>query len=227
MKTTYVACLGLTLLLADACAGIRTAKAEFPPDREPTELSTSPNLANFGKFDGHGRLLFQELFQDGFPAGWHDTLTYYPRGSRKGVKLSRDVSAINVFLASEVHQSKTVRTFIKEYLTFFLRVNLGDDPVIISTREADGGLGGDPRTLDPYFQQPETRRLRDKIRPYACSPDPVIKGNGWTVDMNVLTDAGAVEHWRVKGRVSPLRIDSFLCEPKEPNGTFLPNVRTR
>ena len=227
MKITYVACLGLALLLADACASIRTAKAESPPESEPAELRTTPDLANFGKFDGHGKLLFQELYQDGFPAGWHDTLTYYPRGSRKSVKLSRDVSAINVFLAAEVYQSKTVRTFIKEYLTFFLRVNLGDDPVIITTREAEGGLGSDPRTRDPHFQQPETRRLRDKIRPYACSSDPVVKGNVWTVDMNVLTEDGAVEHWLVKGRVSPLRIESFLCEPKESNGTFLPNVRVR
>ena len=227
MKTLFVAGLGLALLLACTGAGSCAAGAQLPPEIEPSELHTDFHPSPFGKFDGHGRLLFQELYQDGFPAGWHSTDVYYPRGKQESIKLLRDISAINAFFAAEVYRPKTVHTFIKEYLTFFLRCNLGDDPSIITAREVEIGLGSDPRSLDPHFRKAETVRVRARMRPYACSSDPVVRGNGWTVDMNVLTDEGAVEHWLVKGRVSPLRIDSFLCESKEPRGTFHPYVRVR
>ena len=227
MKTLPITCLSLALLLASTSMDIRMANAELPPGREPAELRTDFHPSPFGRFDGHGRLLYQELFQDGFPAEWHATYAYYPHGKRESVKLDRDASAINAFLAAEVYRSKTVHTFIKEHLTSFLDSVLAKGASIVTAREIEEGQGSDPRSLDPHFQRPENVRLRDKIRPYACSPDPVVRGNSWTVDMNVLTDEGAVEHWLVRGRVSPLCLDSFLCEPKEPQGTFHPYVRVR
>ncbi len=223
MKTLLVAGLGLALLLAGA--GRRAAGAQLPPESEPSELRTDFHPLPYGKSDGHGRLLFQELVRDGLHAGWHSTEVYYPRGKQESVKLNRDISAINAFFAAEVYQPKTVHTFIKEYLTSFLNSVLAEDSSIITAREAEEGLGSDPRSLDPHFRKPENVRLRARMRPYACSSDPVVKGNNWTVDMNALTDEGAVEHWLVRGRVSPLRIESFLCEAKEPRGSFHPNVR--
>ena len=224
MKTTCHWCLRLLLVLLSAWAGA-SASAELPPDSEPMTLRTDYKDVHFGKFDGHGTLVFQELYDDALPAGWHSTLAYYPRGSNRSVKLSRDVSAINVFLAAEIRRPQTVRTFFGKYLTSFLIASLGSNPFIITAREVENGLGSDPRSQDEHFQRPETIRRRAGMRTYVCSPDPVVKGDGWTVDIKVLTDDGAVEHWLVKGRVSPMRVESFLCEPKEPNGTFLPYVR--
>ena len=222
MKTLRILCLGWLLL-----AGSR-ARAEASPIVEVTELRTTPYEVAFGKFDGHGKLVSQELYEDGVSAEWHSTYAYYPRGSRTSLKLQRNVSAMNVFLAAEIRRPGTVRTFLKESLWEFLLLNLGDAgngaaTHFITPTNVDTGLGSDPSAVFQATASAAKRaRLQAAIRRYAGSGEPVVKGNGWTVNVNVLTDKGAVEHWLVKGRVTPLQIDSFLCEPKEPVGTFYP-----
>ena len=222
MKTRYLLCLGWLLLASSGVA------AEASPIVEVTELRTIPDEIDYGKRDGHGKLVFQELYEDDVPAGWHNTLAYYPHGSRQAVKLQRNVSAMNVFLAAEIRRPSTVRTFLKESLWEFLLLNLGDAGGPVTTRYitptgVDTGLGSDPSAVFHASASAAKRaRLKAEIRRYAGSAEPVVAGNGWTVDVNVLTDKGAVEHWLVKGRVTPLQIDSFLCEPKEPPGTFYP-----
>ena len=211
----------LSLLSLSRCL----AGAEGLPTSEAAELRTEAyDVLSYGKFDGCGKLVFQELYQDGFPAEWHDTYVYYPRGQRVGLKLRRSITAINVFLAAEIRRPSTVRTFLKEYLRSFLVHNLSEEPDgTITQREVDSGLGSERSA-----SAAQEARRKAGIRHYVCLPGPPqVVGNGWTLDVNVLTSQGAVEHWLIKGRVTPLHIDSFLCEPKEPPGTFEPLMLIR
>ena len=217
----------LLLVRADADADI--AGATPPAASERAELRTFPNESPFGKFDGHGKLFFQELYQDGLPANWYNTYTYYPRGSRRAYRLQRNVRAINVFLAAEIRRPRTVHTFLKKHLAYFLVGNFVGDgttmdaaPSVILPVGVEEDEGVEPGSVPPRLSAAERARLKAKIARYASSDEPVVAGNHWTLDVNVLTDDGAVEHWVVKGRVTPLQIDSFLCEPKEPAGTFYP-----
>ncbi len=220
--------LGL-LVLVIVGVGAAAMHAELPAASEQAELRTFPSEAPFGRFDGHGKLFHQELYQDYMPADWHSTYTYYPRGGRQGYKLQRNVRAINVFLAAEIRRPRTVRTFLKEHLAYFLMENFAGDgttrsgaPSIITPADVETGLGSDPDVVPPPLSAAQRARLKARIEPYARSSEPVIAGNHWTLDINVLIDDGAVEHWVAKGRVTPLQIDSYLCEPKEPAGTFYP-----
>ena len=220
--------LGLLLLVhVDADADI--AGATPPAASERAELRTFPSEAPFGKFDGHGKLFHQELYQDDMPADWYRTFTYYPRGSRQAYQLQRNVRAINVFLAAEIRRPRTVRTFLKEHLGHFLLDNFAGDgvprsaaPAIITPEDVESGLGSDAGRIPPPLNAAGRARLKARIARYAGPNEPVVAGNHWTLDVNVLTDDGAVEHWVAQGRVTPLQIDSFLCEPKEPAGTFYP-----
>ena len=164
------------------------------------------------------------------PASWHYTLTYYPRGSRKAYKLQRDVRVINVFLAAEIRRPCTVRTFLKERLAHFLMDNFADDGTIPAAGSAlpssrqqtlMAGRAAAPDGL-ALLSSAQRARLKARIQRYARPSEPVIAGNHWTLDINAIINDGAVEHWVAKGRVTPLQIDSFLCEPKEPAGTFYP-----
>lgn len=217
------------LLLVHASADADIAGATPPAPSERAELRTDPNEAPFGKFDGHGKLFHQELYQDYMPADWYSTFTYYPRGSRRAYKLQRNVRAINVFLAAEIRRPRTVRTFLKEHLGYFLLNNFVGDgthlsaaPSIITPAGVAEDVGSDPGFVPSRLTAAQSARLKARIARYAGSDKPVVTGNHWMLDVNVLTDDGAVEHWVAKGRVTPLQIDSFLCEPKEPAGTFCP-----
>ena len=44
---------------------------------------------------------------------------------------------------------------------------------------------------------------------YATDAKPVVVSNQWTLNMNVMTDRGGVEHWLIAGSVDPLQISSF------------------
>ena len=187
----------------------------MPPVHLKADLSTCPNQNNYGKLEGGGKLVDQ-----GLDPRWLYTLVYFPRGSQRGLMLQNNLAAINVFLAAEVRRPKTVRTFLKDYLLLFLRNVFRDDGAFAITQESvDANWGSEPEAM-PGATSARSRRLKQRLQPYARPEEAVVAGNEWTVDINVLTDHGAVEHWLIKGRVQPLRIDSFLREPKEPDGTF-------
>ncbi len=220
MKTLRLLCLGWLFL--SVASG---AHAQVPPARQEAELMTRPDQKAYGKLDGHGKLVFQELYQDDYPAEWYDTLVYYPYGRRQGLKLRNNLRAINVFLAAEFRRPRTVRAFFKEHLWHFLPDNLGESGTSVVNAEPINQASVNEHP-DEYLLEADRRsasrraRLKAKLQGYVRSEHPVVAGNGWSLDANVITTDGAVEHWLVKGRVTPLQIDSFLCEPKEPRGTF-------
>ena len=194
MSKLHVLCLGLLVL---ASGDARSAAQQLPPPRRPAVLLTEPSQTDFGKFEGHGKLVYQEL-----DPLWLDTLVYFAHGSTRGIALHHNVSAMNVFLAAEIRRPDTVRTFIKEHLVLFLLSNLGDYGYVI---------------IEHHWAEGDAKRQRYVLpEPW----QPVVAGNQWKVEANVLTWDGAVQHWLVQGQVKPLRIDSFLCEAKEPSGTF-------
>ncbi len=214
----HVFCLGLLLCSApsDASASsFEDANYPVPPEYLRAALHTFPNEDDFGKLDGGGKLLYQEL-----DPRWLHTLVYFPRGGKRGLILQNNLTAINAFLAAEIRHPKTVRTFLKKYLHVFLADTLASDGMFPITAGIEKGAPTHPEYFGLPSSSAESKRLQKKILPYERSDETIVTGNVWTVDMNALTDEGAVEHWLVKGKVRPLRIDGFLCEPKEPAGTF-------
>ena len=132
---------------------------------------------------------------------------------------------MNVFLAAEIRRPQTVKTFIKDRLKLFLEGNLGEyGGMAISPFSGDIGIEpieGPP--LAPTIR----KQLRARIRHYVLPSEPVVSGNHWILEENILNGQGGVQHWLIKGKVSPLCIDIFLCETREPNGTFYPVVVLR
>ncbi len=220
-------CLGLLGLVH----GVAVANDQYPPAKETVVLHTYPNENNYGKFDGHGKLLVQEPTVGGSLLAWDCDVSprevYFSAGSTKGIKLQNDIGNMNVFLAAEIRRPQTVRTFIKEHLGLFLTSNLGQDgDVEITPSQAAAGLGTEP-TDGTRLSAAVRERLTARIRPYGLPGEPVVSGSHWTLERNILTGHGGVQHWTIRGQVSPLRIDSFLCETREPNGTFYPVVVLR
>ena len=214
-----VACLGLLWFFAGG--GVRAwgfgpaANDTPPPEHLPADLHTYPNPNNYGKLEGGGKLVSQDL-----DPHWLYTDTYFARDRQHGVMLQHNLRAINVFLAAEIRRPKTVQTFLKEYLLLFLETTLANDGALPLTPESEWGTGlyGPPH----YPTTAKQARLLAKVRSYELPAGPTLAGNTWTVDANMLTDHGALDHWLVRGSIRPLRINSFLCEPREPEGTFYP-----
>ena len=157
--------LGFGLLLR-VRADADIAGATPPAPSERAELHTFPREAPLGKFDGHGKL----LYQDYMPADWYSTLTYYPRGSRRAYHLQRNIRAINVFLAAEIRRPRTVRTFLKEHLAYFLVENFAEDgiigsaaPAIITPAGVEGGQGSDLDGVPSRMTVAQRARLKARI----------------------------------------------------------------
>ena len=219
---------GLALALAGSRLGLAAVHAELPPADQPAVLRTNPYPNDYGHFDGHGKLLFQEVDpQGGGDFLWLYTEVYYPRGSSEGLKLQHDLGAINVFLAAEIRRPATVRAFVEHYLAFFLQSHLSDYGFgIINQTIVDQGYGSEA----PHPPQPSAAkraRLKAKLQGYVTPGKPVVSGKRWKLDVNVLVERGGLEHWLIQGGLDPLRVESFLCEPKEPDGTFYLPVLTR
>ncbi len=221
LQTSRILCL---LLVVGFGARVTAAGAYLPPASEEYELRTIPEKG-YGKLDGHGKLFFQRFYENMFSTEVA-TLAYFPHGQDLGVFLQRNVTAMNVFLAAEIRRPRTVQTFLSKYLQRFLVENLTEMPATAITRkDIDDGLGVAEERHHGARWAAKCAWRKARIQRYAPSrPLVVVTGDDWTVDVNVLTNRGAVEHWLIKGRMTPMQIDSFLCQPKEPDGTFQPEI---
>jgi len=135
--------------------------------------------------------------------------------------LHDNIVGINDFLREEIYTKELTDKFIQgKDLVGLLFYNMG-------------ARNTTPIT-DEYMQDIEERygnhkkpwgdwsddALRAKLKGYALPSLTVVKDNQWTLELNLLTEPGGMEHWLYKGTVYPLQVKSYTRELAEPDGSF-------
>ena len=141
---------------------------------------------------------------------------------------------INCFLKEEINDKDITNRFVSEQLVRFLLSNLINRVFIIDKESVDGGSNGRGITSlsldakDPSLSPAARTAAQDlylKLKTYVSDRKPVIDGNTWRVQLNVMTQRGGIKYWSVTGQLTPFQIAAFQCDIKEADGTF-PKILT-
>jgi len=109
----------------------------------------------------------------------------------KCIILQGSIGSINEVFKDEITSKETIANFMQNGLPYFIRDTMEPCSCVIISKE--------------WIKKNPNKNLER----YATDAKPVVVSNQWTLNMNVMTDRGGVEHWLIAGSVDPLQISSF------------------
>jgi hypothetical protein len=165
---------------------------------------------DFGSWIKRGKLVYQTV---NLNAGQLGAYVYQGR-SGNWVLLSGRLDGINAILGDEIAKESAAR-FLDENLARLLLATMAPPRSSIIDKEF----------LTIYVPSGDSNSVA-KLQRYKSDAKPVVAGNDWTLEFNVASDRGGIEHWRVTGRLAPFSIQSFSREIAESNGAFEPLLET-
>jgi hypothetical protein len=209
MRTKKVTTIGFIL----GWGGAIFLFAEESPQRAHGGLDRYEEMAHYGKLV----MISVEAAPSCYVVG------YVYKCSPLGWQLMRgNLNVMNAFLKNELSDKASASLFLNKYFCNFMIFNMqnkGSFPVTAESIKAGEGL-------DPFPGPPLANNVREtlkrKLEMYAFSDSPMLGNDKWHLNVNILTEDGAVQHWEIEGLIFPLQIKLFKRELVEPKQTFSP-----
>jgi hypothetical protein len=165
---------------------------------------------DFGPWVKRGRLVYQTVNLNCGQVGYY----VYQRRSGAWVLVSGSLDGINDLLLTEIESGSAGR-FIDEQMARLL----------LATMVQPHSKLIDDELLTQFTVAGDERSLAVLGR-YKSTIKKVVTGNNWTLEFNVGTERGAIEHWRAVGNLVPFGIRLLSSEIVEQNGAYVPQLET-
>jgi hypothetical protein len=165
---------------------------------------------DFGTSIKQGKLVFQTVDLKSGTLGSY----VYQTNAGKWILLSGRLNGINEFFADAVGK-ESAREFLDKQVAQLLLATMAP----FGSRIIDSGL------LTFYETHGDTASI-STLRRYKSDVKPVIDPSGWVLEFNVAAENGGIEHWRARGSLVPLSVQSFSRDIVEPGGAYVPRSET-
>jgi hypothetical protein len=190
--------------------------ASFLMAHGETESSSLPVVQtwdaarDFGSWVKHGKLVYQTVNLNAGKLGSY----VYQGKSGNWILLSGKLDGLNEFLGEEI---------AKDSATQFLYEQLAS--LLLATMAPPHSRIIDQEFLAIYLRNGDSTSIT-KLQRYKSDGKPAVADNNWTLEINVASAHGGIEHWRVTGWLAPLSIHSFSREIAEHDGAFTPMLES-